>query len=198
MSAQKARDEAMRARRESRLREKRVSEQISRPSQPSTQKPAPAVKKAPEPVKKKESEPAPAPVKPMPPVKKAEPVKTPESPAPVVASLKPLRPGILDRIAVVEEESKALITFSTNGMTDYNVTTSAKLSRKWIDIEFPDMAVDLPDRIGGGEKIVGEIYVEPSVGDGRGVRVSIEILPTRIGYDVYQEGQSIVLKVNKQ
>ena len=198
MSAKKARDEAMRARRESRLREKRVSEQISRPSQPSTQKPAPAVKKAPEPVKKKESEPAPAPVKPMPPVKKAEPVKTPESPAPVVASLKPLRPGILDRIAVVEEESKALITFSTNGMTDYNVTTSAKLSRKWIDIEFPDMAVDLPDRIGGGEKIVGEIYVEPSVGDGRGVRVSIEILPTRIGYDVYQEGQSIVLKVNKQ
>ena len=195
ISAQKAREEAMRARRESRLRQKRVTEQIPpRPSEPRIPTPAPVVKKAPEPVRKKEA----APVKRTPPVRKAEPVKTPESPTPVVASLKPLRPGILDRIVVVEDESKALVTFSTNGMTDYNVTTSAKLSRKWIDIEFPDMAVDLPDRISGGEKIVGEVYVEPSVGDGRGVRVSVEILPTRIGYDVYQEGRTIVLKVNKQ
>ena len=183
MSAQKAREDAMRARRESRLREKRVSEQISKASEP-------VVGKTPQPTSKSSKRPTP--------VKKAEPTKTSAKPVPVVASKKPLRPGILDRIAVVEEESRALITFSTNGMTDYNVTTSAKLSRKWIDIEFPDMAVDLPDRIGGGKKIVGEVYVEPSVGDGRGVRVSIEILPTRIGYDVYQEGQSIVLKVNSQ
>jgi hypothetical protein len=101
-------------------------------------------------------------------------------------------------IGVEEDEARALVTFSTNGMTDYNVTTSAKLSRKWIDIEFTNMEADLPDRIGGGEKIVGEVYVEPSMGEGRGVRISIEILPTRIGYDVYQEGQSLVLKVNKQ
>ncbi len=91
-----------------------------------------------------------------------------------------------------------MVTFSTNGMTDYNVTTSAKLSRKWIDIEFPDMKVDLPDRIVGGEKIVGEVYIEPSVSGGTGVRVSVEILPVRIGYDVYQEGQSLILKVNMQ
>jgi hypothetical protein len=193
ISARKAREDAMRARRESRLRQKRISSSVP---EPETQTPVAVVKKAPEPVKKKE--PATAPVKRTPTVKKAVPVKTPKSPAPVIASKRPLRPGILDRIAVVEEESKALIIFSTSGMTDYNVTTSAKLSRKWIDIEFPNMVVDLPDRIGGGEKIVGEIYVEPSVGGGRGVRVSIEILPTRIGYDVYQEGQSIVLKVNKQ
>ncbi|MDF1526575.1 MAG: hypothetical protein RRA15_06575 [bacterium] len=178
MSAQKAREEAMRARRESRLMEKRVSEQTTLSSRPQAQ--------------------APAPVKRKPQVKKTAPVKTPESPSPVVANIRPLRPGILDRIAVVEDISKALITFSTNGMTDYNVTTSAKLSRKWIDIEFPDMLVELPDRIGGGEKIVGEVYVEPLAGDGRGVRVSIEILPTRIGYDVYQEGQSVVLKVTTQ
>ena len=180
LSALKAREEAMRARRESRLREKRVSEKMA--ETPQVRKPAPA----------------PAPVKPKPVVKRTEPVKTSDSPAPVVASTRPLRPGILDRIDVFEEEKSALITFSTNGMTDYNVTTSAKLSRKWIDIDFPDMAVDLPDRISGGEKIVGEVYVEPSVSDGRGVRVSVEILPTRIGYDVYQEGQSLVLKVNKQ
>ena len=192
MSAQKAREEAMRARRESRLMEKRVSEQTSQSSRPQTQVPAPVVKKTPAP------KPASAPVKRKPPVKKEPPVKTPESPSPVVDNKLLLRPGILDRIAVVEDVSKALITFSTNGMTDYNVTTSAKLSRKWIDIEFPGMAADLPDRIGGGEKIVGEVYVESLAGTSRGVRVSIEILPTRIGYDVYQEGQSLVLKVNKQ
>jgi hypothetical protein len=204
-SALKARESAMRARRESRLRQQRVSEQASKPSEPRTTAPAPVVEKTPVPVEPvmapvpvKKKEPAPVPVKPQPSVRKKEPVKKPESSAPVVASLKPMRPGILDRIAVVEDESRALVTFSTNGMTDYNVTTSAKLSRKWIDIEFPDMAVELPDRISGGEKIVGEVYVESSVGDGRGVRVSIEILPTRIGYDVYQEGRSIVLKVNKQ
>jgi S-adenosylmethionine hydrolase len=198
VSAHKAREEAIRARRESRLRQNRVSKQVSSLSETRTREPAPADKKAIAPQRKNDPLAAAAPARQPSPVKEAVPVKTPESIAPGDASKKPLRPGLLDRIVVVEEESKALVTFSTNGMTDYNVTTSAKLSRKWIDIEFPDMAVDLPDRIGGGEKIVGEVYVEPSVGDGRGVRVSIEILPTRIGYDVYQEGHSIVLKVNKQ
>ena len=197
-SAQKARDEAQRARREARLREKRVAEKISTPGKPATQAPASVVKKAPEPVSKKTVLPAPAPEKQMASAKTAGPSDKPAGPAPVVANKRPLRPGILDRIAVSEEENRALVIFSTNGMTDYNVTTSAKLSRKWIDIEFPDMAVDLPDRIRGGEKIVGEVYVEPLVKTGRGVRVSIEILPTRIGYDVYQEGQSLVLKVNRQ
>jgi len=193
-SAQKARDEAERARREARLREKRVSEKMSSPVKPAAPAPAIDVKKAPGPVSRKTVRPAPAPEGQMASAKKTEPAKKPAGPAPK----KPLRPGILDRVAVVEEENRALVTFSTNGMTDYNVTTSAKLSRKWIDIEFPDMAVDLPGRIRGGEKIVGEVYVEPLVNAGRGVRVSIEILPTRIGYDVYQEGQSLVLKVNKQ
>ena len=197
--ALKAREEAMRARRESRLMEKRISKKISPVTQPpassdiKTEKtpPRPSEKPVPAPVK-------PAPVQRKPAAEKAEPVKIPESPAPVAASKKLLRPGILDGIAVDEEAGKALVTFSTNGMTDYNVTTSAKLSRKWIDIEFPDMTADLPDRIAGGEKIVGEVYVEPSLNGGPGVTVSIEILPTRIGYDVYQEGRSIVLKVNSQ
>lgn len=104
----------------------------------------------------------------------------------------------IDGITVKEDENRALVTFSTNGMTDFNVTTSVKLSRKWIDIEFPDILMDMPDRVDGGEKIVGEIYVEPSGGDGRGVKISVEILPTRIGYDVYLEGRSIVLQINRQ
>lgn len=194
ISAQKAREEAMRARREARLREKRVSTKISQVEQPRSTAAAGIGKKAPEPVKKEKPSQASRPS----PVKKTAPVKTPVSKAPVVASKKTLRPGILDKIAVTEEGSMALVTFSTNGMTDYNVTTSAKLSRKWIDIEFPDMVVELPDRIGGGDKVVGEVYVEPSIGDGPGVRVSIEILPTRIGYDVFQDGNTLVLKVNKQ
>lgn len=191
--AQKARDEAVRARREARLREKRVSEKMPSPARPEPQAPA-AVKKKPQGPGPASETKKTAPAK----AATAKMAKTPTTPAPVVASKKPLRPGILDRITVQEEGTSALVTFSTNGMTDYNVTTSAKLSRKWIDIEFPDMAVDLPDRISGGEKIVGEVYVEPSDKTGRGVRVSVEILPTRIGYDVYQEGQSLVLKVNRQ
>jgi hypothetical protein len=130
-------------------------------------------------------------------VSKAETVKPPAAPS-RSPGIPALRPGILDGIKVIEEGNKALVTFATNGMTDYNVTTSAKLSRKWIDIDFPDMKVDLPGRIGGGEEIVGEVYVVPSEDGGPGVKVSVEILPTRIGYDVYQEGQSLVLKVSKQ
>ena len=104
----------------------------------------------------------------------------------------------LDNIAVVEDENRALVTFSTNGMTDYNVTTSVKLSRKWIDIEFPDILTSLPDLVDGGEKVVGEIYVETSGDNDPGIKISVEILPTRIGYDVYLEGGSIVLQVNRQ
>jgi hypothetical protein len=197
--ALKAREEAMRARRESRLMEKRVSQKLSPSTKPHSSTDVKTEEKTPIPSKSAVPGPVtPAPVKPEPAAKKTEPAKTPESPAPVAASKTLLRPGVLDSITVVEEAGKALVTFSTNGMTDYNVTTSAKLSRKWIDIEFPDMAVDLPDKISGGEKIVGEVYVEPSMDGGPGVRVSVEILPTRIGYDVYQEGQSLVLKVSSQ
>jgi hypothetical protein len=98
---------------------------------------------------------------------------------------------------VKEKADAAQVVFSTNGMTNYTVTTSAKLSRKWIDIEFPEIAPDLPDRLAGGENIVGEIYVEKLSSD-RGVKVSVEILPVRIGYDVYQDGNSIVLKITRQ
>ena len=183
ISALKAREEAMRARRESRLMEKRVSKKISPAAKPRSSADVKAEKKAPISPK----EPVPAPAMRQPAVRKTELAKAPERSIPDAPSQKLLRPGILDSIAVVEEAGKAHVTFSTNGMTDYNVTTSAKLSRKWIDIEFPDMEVDLPDRIAGGEKVIGEVYVEPSMGGGPGVRVSIEIqlppiLPLPFGY----------------
>ena len=104
---------------------------------------------------------------------------------------------MLDGLTVKESDQGAFIVFSTNGMTDYNVTTSAKLSRKWIDIEFPEITPDLPERIAGGEDVVGELYVEKT-SSGRGVKISVEILPVRIGYDVYQEGNNLVLKVTRQ
>jgi hypothetical protein len=202
ISAQKAREEAMRARRESRLREERVSGSIAKtryaPAAP------PAARRQSPPESSQMAKPAPQAPEQAPPsrktaprVSKAETVKPPAAPS-RSPGIPALRPGILDGIKVIEEGNKALVTFATNGMTDYNVTTSAKLSRKWIDIDFPDMKVDLPGRIGGGEEIVGEVYVVPSEDGGPGVKVSVEILPTRIGYDVYQEGQSLVLKVSKQ
>ncbi|MDF1536022.1 MAG: hypothetical protein P1S46_05890 [bacterium] len=162
-AAERAREDAVQARREARLREKRSSEK--------TPEPAPALKPA-------------VPAKPAPAPKPAVPAK-------------PLRPGVLDGLEVKEIKDSAQVVFSTNGMTDYNVTTSAKLSRKWIDIEFPDINPELPERIAGGENIVGEVYVE-ELGNDRGVKISIEILPVRIGYDVYQEGNSIVLKITRQ
>jgi hypothetical protein len=187
MAAQKAREDAVRARREARLREKRVSERAPAPAP----KPVPAPKPAP--VKKPTPAPKPVPAPRPAPVKKPTPVRVP---VPVVPA-KPLRPGVLNDVDVNEVKNVARVVFSTNGMTDYTVTTSAKLSRKWIDIEFPEIAPDLPDRLTGGENIVGEIYVE-KLPSNRGVRVSVEILPVRIGYDVYQEGNSIVLKITQQ
>ncbi len=184
--AEKAREEALRARRESRLRQSRSAEaSVPPPATPAPSKvpPQPAAREKPVP----------------PPEPKTRPAAPPaDAPPPVVASKKPLRPGILDEVAVSEEDGKARVTFATNGMTDYTVTTSAKLSRKWIDIDFPNVGADLPDRIRGGEKIIGEVYVQQPAPNGQGVRVSVEILSVRIGYNVFQEGDSIVLKVTAQ
>jgi outer membrane biosynthesis protein TonB len=182
LEAQRARENAVRARREARLREKRVAEKapVSAPKPAPTPKPAPAPKPAAAPAPKPATAAKPAP-----------------APAPKPEPSKPLRPGMLDGVTVNENSDGARIVFSTNGMTNYNVTTSAKLSRKWIDIEFTEISPDLPDRLSGGEKVVGEIYVERSA-SGRGVKVSVEILPVRIGYDVYQEGSDLVLKVTGQ
>ncbi|UCG39453.1 MAG: hypothetical protein JSV00_04310 [bacterium] len=186
-AAERAREEAMRARREARLRDTKVSE---RPATPAPRKP-PAPVPAPEPARPSPVQAAPAPRKAPSPPKEAEKEPVRE------AARKPLRPGVIDRVGVRESVNSAVVTFSTNGITDYTVTTNAKLSRKWIDIEFPNVQPDLPERIEGGEKIVGEVYVEKPR-TGKGVRVSVEILPVRIGYDVYQEGDSLILKVTKQ
>ncbi len=102
-------------------------------------------------------------------------------------------PGILDNISIVETPNEALVIFATNGLVDYSVSTSAKLSRKWIEIFFPTLKTDLPGHLDGGERIVGEIYTEVSSGS-TGVKVSVEIIPSRIGYDFYQEGSSLVLR----
>lgn len=109
-----------------------------------------------------------------------------------------MRPDVLDRIDILEDDTGALVTFSTNGMTDYTVNTSAKLSRKWIDIDFPSLVADLTEINGRRGKIVGEVSVGPNEGSENGVTVSVEILPARIGYDVFLKGQDVVLKVSKQ
>ena len=180
-AAERAREEAVRSRRESRLKAARVSgKQTASP--PQTEKPP------------KVSSPSPPPEK-----------ETPSAVAPAakgdqrkgLVSREPSRPGVLDSVVVQDSEKNGIVVFSTNGMTDYNVTTSAKISRKWIDFEFPNIAVDLPSHLKGGSKIIGEVYVEKPE-NGKGTRISVEILPVRIGYDVYQEGDSLVLKVTRR
>jgi len=195
-SAQEAREEAVRSRRESRLKDTRVLEiQDEQPrvieKSEKNIAPAPLQKGASAPGKEKITKPAPE--RP----KIAETPVVQEAKKERVASRKPLRPGILDSVVVHESEKNGVVVFSTNGMTNYNVTTSAKLSRKWIDIEFPDIDPDLPGHLKGGGKIIGEIYVEKPE-NGKGVRISVEILPVRIGYEVYPEGDSLILKVTDQ
>lgn len=108
------------------------------------------------------------------------------------------RPGVLDAIYIVEDGKKALVTFSTNGVTEYSVVTSAKRSRKWINIEFPSLKIDLPGRVVGGEKIVGGVSVESTEGGQPGVKVSVEVLPAGVSYDVYRKGQGVVLEVSER
>jgi len=103
-------------------------------------------------------------------------------------------PGILDNISIVETPNEALVIFATNGLVDYSVSTSAKLSRKWIEILFPTLKTGLPGHLAGGGRIVGEIYTEDLSPGSTGVKVSVEIIPSRIGYDFYQEGPSLVLR----
>ncbi|MFV1956232.1 MAG: hypothetical protein ACC669_00505 [bacterium] len=104
-------------------------------------------------------------------------------------------PGVLDNISIVETPEKALVIFSTNGLVDYTVSASAKLSGKWLEILFPTIKAGVPGRLDGGERIVGEIYTEDLSSGSNGVRVSVEIIPSRIGYDLYQEGSTLVLRV---
>jgi hypothetical protein len=105
--------------------------------------------------------------------------------------------GVLGGVVVSESDRDALVRFSTNGVTDYSVATAVKLSRKWIVIEFPALEPDLPDKLTGGAKIIGEVSAEEAEA-GKGVKISVEILPVRIGYEVYQEGGTLVLKVTIQ
>ncbi len=103
--------------------------------------------------------------------------------------------GVLDNISIVETPEKALVIFSTNGLVDYTVSTSAKLSGKWIEILFPTIRAGVPGHLDGGGRILGDIYTEDISSGSNGVRVSVEIIPSRIGYDLYQEGSVLVLRV---
>jgi hypothetical protein len=114
-----------------------------------------------------------------------------------VRSVKKLRPGVLDGVTVKETDNIGIVSLSTNGAVEYDVYTSAKFSRKWINVVLPGIIQDLPDHLSGGEKIIGEIYVEGQQ-KGKGVKISVEILPLRIGYELFQQGDYLILKVARQ
>ncbi len=106
----------------------------------------------------------------------------------------PIRPAVLNNISIVETPDRALVIFSTNGKAVFDVSTSAKLTRKWIVVTFPGVKLEMPDRVAGGGRIIGEIYLDELVGVSGGVRVSIEVLPARIEYEFYRENRSLVLR----
>ena len=103
-------------------------------------------------------------------------------------------PYVLDNISIVETPGRALVIFSTNGKAVFDVSTSTKLTRKWIEVVFPGVNLEMSDRVIGGGSIIGEIYIDELTGDSAGVKVSVEILPPRIEYELYREEDSLVLR----
>ncbi len=103
----------------------------------------------------------------------------------------------------IEETSKsAVVVFSIDDPSkapavDYKVTTSVRLSGKWIDLEFPVIRTGMYENVVTGGGILGKILVEETP-DGAGTRISIEILPASINYDIRQEDGSLVFSVTAQ
>jgi hypothetical protein len=108
-----------------------------------------------------------------------------------------IRPGILDGVAVKESADRGVVSFSTNGIVEYEVYASTKSHRKWINIVFPRITSELPDHLDGGDRIIGQIYLEKNK-DGKSLKISVEILPLKTGYEVFHQDGSLILKVTRQ
>ena len=108
----------------------------------------------------------------------------------------------LTGINIEANPQSAVVIFSINDPSkdpavDYRVTTSVRLSRKWIDLELPVIRAGLFGGVGTGGGILGEILVEET-SDGAGTRISIEILPANINYNIRQQDGSLVFSVTTQ
>jgi len=105
-------------------------------------------------------------------------------------------------IDIKETSEGAVVIFSIDDASkdpsvDYKVTTSVRLSGKWIDLEFPAIRTGMYENVVTGGEILGKILVEETP-DGAGTRISIEILPASINYDIRQEDGSLVFSVTTQ
>jgi hypothetical protein len=108
-----------------------------------------------------------------------------------------IRSGMLDDIAVRESADKGVVSFSTNGIVEYEVYISTGSHRKWINIVFPGITTRLPDLLAGGERIIGQIHLEKNK-EGKSVKVSVEILPLKTGYGLFHQDDSLILKVTRK
>lgn len=196
IAAELARKEAIRARRVAKLRDKKIKErQVSRIQPIASSATRASIKPDGEPAVEstaaQQNELYP---------EKPEGLEDPKNSEKVpfkITGRKSLMPVVLDGVVVKEADNYGIVSFSTNGITEYNVSTSAKLSRKWINIEFPFVKPELPAHLTGGSDIIGAVYAEKPE-TGKGIMISLEILPDSIGYEIYQEGDCLILKVTRQ
>jgi hypothetical protein len=123
--------------------------------------------------------------------------RTPEKQTRNPAGNKSLRSGKLDSIEVDESDNRGVVFFSTNGVMEYDVYITTEFYRKWINIVFQSIMPDLPDHIAGGDSIIGEINLEKNR-SGKSVKVSVEILPSNAVYEIFHQGDSLILQVTRQ
>lgn len=103
-------------------------------------------------------------------------------------------PCVLTGIEVDETAGEARVTLEIEGIPDYSVATAVREGHKWIDLNlrrFRRAVLEIPEE---GRNIAGRIVVmsDPDRGD---IRVSIQILPAGVDYDVFREGSSLVIRL---
>ncbi|TNF45207.1 hypothetical protein EP232_06305 [bacterium] len=100
---------------------------------------------------------------------------------------------------IEETPESAVIVFeiddpSKSSAVEYEVVTYVKLSKKWIDLEFPVVRTRIYEDVETGGEILGKILVEETHG-GAGTRISIEIISASINYSIRQKDGSLVFSV---
>jgi hypothetical protein len=103
-------------------------------------------------------------------------------------------PGALSGIIVNETEAEATITLDLTAAPDYSVVTTLRDGEKWLDLYLHRFVTALRDLPSEGKEITGEILVMENA-DRSDLRISIQIVPQGITYDIYQVDNSLVIRL---
>ncbi|UCF29912.1 MAG: hypothetical protein JSV26_07410 [bacterium] len=102
--------------------------------------------------------------------------------------------GVLTGITIQETASEAKIALKIKGYPDYSVTTSVWKGEKWVDLFLRRFSTEVGDLSAGNRRIAGQVRVVSDAPGGE-VRVSVQILPSKISYDVFQSGDHLMIRL---